>query len=292
MSVETGLVVDCRHLLGESIVWDADAGELVWVDIHDGEIWRYRVAEQTIRAHVLPDRVGALGLCDDGTYVVALASGFARFDPSSEHVRHIADVEPELPTTRLNDGRVDRQGRFVCGGMDEAADQGPLSAVYRLDPDDTVHRLIDGIHCANSTCFSLDGATMYFTDMPTGRILAYDYDVDSGHPHSPRLFADCSDQPGLPDGSTVDAEGYVWNARWGGSRLVRHAPDGRVDRVVPVPVTNPTCLAFGGDDLATLFVTSARFGLTRAQLAHEPTAGGLFAIRPGVAGVPEPRFAG
>src|SRR3569833_4718265 len=87
MSVETGLVVACRPLLGESIVWGADAGELVWVDIHDGEVWRYRVAEQTIRAHVLPDRVGALGLCDDGTYVVALASGFARFDPSSEHVR-------------------------------------------------------------------------------------------------------------------------------------------------------------------------------------------------------------
>jgi L-arabinonolactonase len=128
--------------------------------------------------------------------------------------------------------------------------------------------------------------------MPTGRILAYSYDVDAGRAHSPRLFADCSDQPGLPDGSTVDAEGFLWNAQWGGSRLVRYTPDGRVDRVVPVPVTNPTCIAFGGDDLRTLYVTTARFGLAAARLADEPTAGGLFALRPGVPGVPEPRFAG
>jgi L-arabinonolactonase len=287
---DIALVVDCRHILGESPVWDAETGELLWVDIHDGEIWRYRAADQALFTHVLPERVGAVGLAADGGYVLALASGFARFEPRRGQLQRIADVEAELPTTRLNDGRVDRQGRFVCGGMDEAVDQRPLSAVYRLDGDGAMHRLIEGVHCANSICFSLDGATMYFTDMPTRQILAYAYDVETGQAHSPRLFADCSNQPGLPDGSTVDAEGCVWNAQWGGGRLVRYAPDGRVDRVVPVPVTNPTSLAFGGEGLATLYVTSARFGLTAAQLANEPTAGGLFALRPGVSGVIEPRF--
>jgi L-arabinonolactonase len=292
MTSEIDLVVDCRHILGESPVWDAATGELLWVDIHDGEIWRYRAADQTLRTHVLPERVGAMGLAANGGYVLALASGFARFQPLGERLQRIADVEADVPTTRLNDGRVDRQGRFVCGGMDEAVDQRPLSAVYRLDGDGAVHRLIDGVHCANSICFSLDGATMYFSDMPTGRILAYGYDVDTGQVHSARLFADLADQPGLPDGSAVDADGYLWNAQWGGGRLVRYAPDGRVDRIVPVPVTNPTCPAFGGEDLETLFVTTARFGLTEAQLRNEPTAGGLFAVRPGVAGVHEPRFAG
>jgi L-arabinonolactonase len=292
MSPEIELVVDCRNVLGESVVWDPEIGELVWVNVHDGEIWRYHSLDRTIRTHVLPERIGALGLCSGGGYVLALASGFARFDPAGDRLRRVADVEPDVPTTRLNDGRVDRQGRFICGGMDEAQDQQPASAVYRLDADGTVRRLIEGVHCANSMCFSIDGRTMYFTDMPTGRILAYSYDVDAGRPHSPRLFADCSDQPGLPDGSTVDAEGYLWNAQWGGGRLVRYAPDGIVDRVVPLPMTNPTCLAFGGDDLRTLYVTTARFGLTAEQLTREPTAGGLLALRPGVTGVPEPRFAG
>jgi L-arabinonolactonase len=200
-------------------------------------------------------------------------------------------VEHDLPTTRLNDGRTDRQGRFVCGGMDEGEPQEALSAVYSLDGGRRVRRIIHGVRCANSICFSPDGTTMYFSDMPTGRILAYAYDTDSGTPHSPRVLADCSGMPGLPDGSTVDAEGFLWNARWGGARLVRYAPDGRMERVVPLPVTNPTCPGFGGPDLETLFVVSARFALRPEQLAAEPWAGGVFALDVGVQGLPECPFA-
>jgi sugar lactone lactonase YvrE len=132
---------------------------------------------------------------------------------------------------------------------------------------------------------------MYFTDMPTAQILAYEYDVDGGELHEPRLFADCSHERGLPDGSTVDADGCLWNARWGGGCVVRHRPDGIIDRVVEIPTSHPTCVGFGGDDLGTLFVTTARFGLTSAQLAREPAAGGVFAVDAGVGGVPEPAFA-
>lgn len=176
--------------------------------------------------------------------------------------------------------------------MDEGDPQRPLSAVYRLDPGGEVHRILDGIACANSIAFSPDGTRMYFTDMPTGQILVYDYDTDEGVPHSPRVFADGSEHPGLPDGSTVDAEGCLWNARWGAGTVIRYTPDGAVDTVVRVPAANPTCPAFGGDDLSTLFVTSARFGRTAEQLADEPQAGAVFAVDPGTSGVVEPRFAG
>jgi L-arabinonolactonase len=287
--MDAEVIADCRNRLGESVIWDGT--EVLWVNVHDGEIWRSDLQEPP-RKQQLPDRVGAIGLRASGGLVAGLAGGFALVDPGAGTVQRLADVERELPTTRLNDGRVDRQGRFVCGGMDEAEDQRAISAVYRLDPDGSTERIVEGIGCANSICFSPDGTTMYFSDMPTGTILAYRYDVDTGRPHSPRVFTEFAGQPGLPDGSTIDADGCLWNAQWDGGRVVRYTPAGRIDRVIELPVSRPTCVCFGGDDLSTLFITTARFQLDQRRLASEPHAGGLFAIRPGVQGLPEPRFAG
>ena len=290
--MDAEVALDCRNDLGESVLWDPARGEVLWVNIHRAEIWRLRLASGELRTHNLSERVGAIALRERGGLVVGIESGFALFDTDTARLRRIEDIEPHLASTRLNDGRCDRQGRFICGGMNEAAHGGAISSVYRLDPDLTVHRIIEGISCANSTCFSLDGTTMYFTDMPTGRILAYDYDPAQGEVAVARTFTDGAGQPGLPDGSTVDAEGFLWNARWGGGCVIRYAPDGAIDRIVRLPVTNPTCVAFGGDDHGTLFITTARFGLSPEQLAREPFAGSLFAVRPGVCGVPEPRFQG
>jgi L-arabinonolactonase len=166
------------------------------------------------------------------------------------------------------------------------------SSVVRVDPDGSVTTLIDGVACANSTCFSADGRTMFFADTPERIIRAYEYDPATGALGSMRVHADLAAEPGLPDGSCVDAEGGLWNAEWEGRRVVRVAPDGRIDRVIEVPTWKPTCCAFGGADLDTLFITTSRLMSSDDDLAGDPHAGGLFAIRPGVRGVADALFAG
>ena len=286
------VILDSRIELGESIVWNDQEQMLYWVDIHAGNLWFWNGDSNTqAKTLHLPERVGALGLCEGGGVVLALASGFAKFDPQLRKLERLADVESDLPTTRLNDGRIDSAGRFVCGGMDEGTPQQPLSSLYSLGADGKVRRLLDGISCANSICWSPDGATMYFTDMPTRRIDAFDYAVATGELSNRRLFANLEGEPGYADGSLVDADGDLWNAQWGGYKIVRYRPDGTVEREVCLPVANPTCMTFGGPDLDILFVTSAWFGLSDEERARQPHAGSIFAFRPGVRGRKEYRYA-
>jgi L-arabinonolactonase len=231
-------------------------------------------------------------MLEQGGLVLALESGFALFDAVAGRIDRVASVEADLPSTRLNDGRVDPAGRFISGGMDEAERQQPLSAVYALNRDRSVRQVLGGIHCSNSICWSPDSATFYFTDMPSRRIDAFDYDATTGTVANRRMFASLREEPGLADGSVVDAEGYLWNAQRGGGKIVRYAPTGAVDREVALPTSNPTCLAFGGPDLDVLFVTTARLGLDAGTLAAQPQAGNLLAFRPGVRGLPEKRYVG
>jgi L-arabinonolactonase len=285
------LALDCRNGLGESIIWDDRTGLLHWVNIHDREIWSWNpTSAKEPRKLKMPERVGAIGLRQQDGLVAALEKGFALVHDDT--VETMARVEEDLPTTRLNDGRVDPAGRFVCGSMDEASPQQPIASLYGLDADRRVDRLLSGISCTNSLCWSPDGRTLYFTDMPTRRIDAFDYDPGTGSVSNRRPFASLSKEPGFADGSIVDAEGFLWNAQWQGSKLVRYRPDGSVEREVALPVSNPTCMAFGGPDLDILFVTSARFTLTNDQLDAEPSAGSVFAFRPGVKGRKEHRYAG
>jgi L-arabinonolactonase len=286
------VVLDCRQNLGESILWDDRQGRLIWVDIHAGDIWSWSLDDAAPQRLSVGERVGAIALTNGRAVVAALESSFIAVDLETRDRRLLASITRSAPTVRLNDGRVDPAGRFVCGGMDEASPQRGLSAVYALDGLGTVATLIDGVHCANSICWSPDGTTLYFTDMPSRRIEAFDYDVATGQVANRRIFADLSGEPGLADGSIVDAEGGLWNAQWGGGKIVRYTPDGSVDREVALPVSNPTCLTFGGADLDVLFITSAWFGLSDAQRAAEPHAGSIFAFRPGVKGRLEGRYAG
>lgn len=289
---EPSVILDCRICLGESIVWDDRESSLHWANIHDSEIWSwnpYSGSNPTVRR--LPERVGALGLRQTGGLVVALASGFAFFDPKTSALERVADIESDLPTTRLNDGRIDPCGRFICGGMDEASPQQAISALYSLDLDLRARMLLPGVACANSICWSLDGTVMYFTDMPTRRIDTFNYNLATGSIGNRRVFAKLTDQPGLADGSIVDAEGFLWNAQWRGSKIVRYRPDGTIDREVFLPISNPTCLSFGGTNLDILFVTSAWFTLKPGERALEPHAGSVFAFKPGVCGRSEYRYA-
>ena len=291
MLPDVELIVDCRNTLGEGLVWDAEVQRLYWTDIEEKRLWMLQPGSVEVRSIAVPERIACFAPREKGGLVVAFASGFAFFDPETGKREDIAPFEPELPHTRLNDGRTDRQGRLIAGGFDEVEGKA-ASSVVRLDPDLRMTKLFNSVTCANGTCFSPDGRTMYFADTPAKEIWAFDYAPSNGALGARRTIARFDDQPGMPDGSCVDAEGFIWNAQWNGHRVVRYAPDGRIDRVVAVPVLNPTCVTFGGADLDTLYITTARYLMSAEQIAAEPQSGALFACKPGVRGLPDAKFAG
>jgi L-arabinonolactonase len=285
------LIVDCGNTLGEGLVWDADAQRLYWTDIEQKQLWMLEPGSGQVRSVAVPERIGCFASRAKGGLVVAFASGFAFFDPETGKREDIAQFERGLPHTRLNDGRTDRQGRLIAGGFDEVEGKA-VSSVVRLDPDLRVTKLFNSVTCANGTCFSPDGRTMYFADTPAKEIWAFDYAPSDGALGKRRTIARFDDQPGMPDGSCVDAEGFIWNAQWNGRRVVRYAPDGRIDRLLEVPVLNPTCVTFGGAEFDTLYITTARYLMSAEQIVAEPLSGALFACKPGVRGLPDAKFAG
>ncbi|WP_250518365.1 SMP-30/gluconolactonase/LRE family protein [Caballeronia sp. ATUFL_M1_KS5A] len=283
------VVQACRNQLGESPVWDERTQTLHWTNIHACEIWSWEVSASAPVVRTMPERIGAIGLREGGGLVIALESGFATLKADSSQPVPIASLPDPAAHTRLNDGRVAPDGRFLCGGMSEEQPQRANAALYALDADSSVRTLLTDIACANSLCWSPNGRTLYFSDMATRRIDAFDY--ADGKIANRRIFAELT-TPGAPDGSIVDEDGFLWNAQWGGGKLVRYAPDGSVDREVALPVSNPTCMVFGGPELDIMYITTAWFTLDPATREKEPYAGSLFAWRPGVRGLPSPRFQG
>lgn len=291
MSTEAVCVVDAKNKLGEVPVWDVAEQALYWVDIEGALLQRFHPASGEFRRWRMPERICALALRRRGGLVVALASGFAFFDPDSGAIERLAAPEAHLPGNRMNDGKCDRHGRFWAGTMDDSLAR-RTAALYRLDPDLSCRQMETGVGISNSLAWSPDDRTFYFADSLIKTIFAYDFDIETGAIGARRVFADCSAEAGSPDGSTVDAEGRLWNARWGAAKLVRYTPDGRIDREMPLPTHYPTSCAFGGPDLATLYVTSAIWDLGPEALESQPEAGGVLALEVGVRGLPEPRFAG
>jgi L-arabinonolactonase len=286
------LVVDGRHVLGEGMIWNERTGRLLWTDIESSELWAHDPASGALERWPLPERLCSMALTeDDGRLLLALASGLAFFDLRTGELARICAVEAHLRSTRLNDGRVDRQGRFVFGVFNQDENpKHPIGGFYRLNRDLSLERLpLGGVAIANSICFSPDGRTMYYADSATREIRCCDYDA-SGEVSNLRVFATRDAAPGDPDGSTIDAEGFLWSTRWGAGQVVRFAPDGSVDRVFALPAPQPTCPAFGGPGLDVLYVTTATVGLSPAQLAAAPGSGGVFARQVGIRGLPEERF--
>jgi L-arabinonolactonase len=284
--VEVVLEAGCIH--AEGPVWDDRAGRLYWTDIESRALWRLDPVSGRPETWAMPEKVCSIAFRRTAGLLIAFETGISFYDLESRAEKRIVDVEPDIPVTRLNDGRCDRQGRFIVGGFDPS--EKGLSGAYRLDADLSIHRLFGGLSSANSTCFSLDGKTMYYADSPQAAIWAFDYDIDTGVPSHRRVFCDFKDQPGIPDGSVIDAEGCLWNAQWNGARVVRYRPDGSMERVIEVPCRNPTCVAFGGRDLDTLYITTSRLTLSPEEVRKQPLAGALLAVRPGVTGLPEDRF--
>jgi sugar lactone lactonase YvrE len=277
--------------LGECPVWDDASARIYWIDCTAPALLSCDLAGGGYGKIALREKIGSFALRADGNAVAALESGFARLDLASGETEAIADPEADLSDNRFNDGKCDPAGGFWAGTM-HASLAKPSGALYRLDPGGVASRMLDGFTVPNGIAWSPDGKTMYFADSPTGAIRACDFDVDGARMGTPRIFAGPGSAPGFPDGATVDAEGYLWSARWRGGCLARFAPDGRLDRTVALPVSRVTSCTFAGPRLDTLMITSATAGLTEAQRKDEPLAGGLFAFAPGVKGLPEPRYAG
>lgn len=288
--------IPVQNTLGECILWDDTTQCVWWTDIHESRLYRYHTATARLMTFDCPERLCSFGFVEnDSRLVCAFASGFALFDPVTADLRWLYRPERDYRGTRFNDGRVDRQGRFWSGTMVEgdARDAGGREvqgSLYRISGGEQ-RRIFGGIAISNSLCFSPDGRVLYFADSPERRILAYTLDPASGEPGDVRVFATVAGE-GAPDGSAVDAEGCLWNAQWGGSKIVRYTSAGRVDRVLELPVSQPTCVCFGGENLDLLFVSSAREKLSAEQLEAEPEAGDVLVYETGCRGLPESRFRG
>jgi sugar lactone lactonase YvrE len=289
-----GVAVDvalaARAGLGEGPVWDELRAQLIWVDIVGRAVHFYDPQSGRDRATQLEQMPGVAIPRRSGGLVLALGHGFAFLDPDG-HVDPIEEIPQGPVTARMNDGNCDAMGRFWAGTMGLAEEPG-AGALYRLDPDLTVTCVLDSVTESNGIDWSPDDRLMYYIDSVERRVDVFDFELSSGTIANRRPFAHIDEGEAVPDGLTVDADGGVWVALWGGSQVRRYRADGSLERVIALPTRQITSCAFGGSGLQDMYVTSAREWLAPEVLAQEPDAGALFVCRPGVKGRLQRAFAG
>ena len=297
-------LVPANNHLGEGPVWDVREQVIYWVDgtgsrVGNPSIWRLDPATGSIKHWNLEHDIGAMALREQGGALLALDNGFYFFDFETESLDLIHYIEQDQPRSRLNDGKVDRRGRFFAGSMDDKEEL-KICGLWRLDPDLSVHKVEDGIICSNGPCWSPDDKTFYFADTFQQRMWSYDYNIELGELSNKRVFASTENEMGFFDGATVDEEGCVWNALVIGGDLIRYRPDGSEDLRIGMPVKNITSVNFGGVNLDEIYVTSmarvshpATHEHFEKQIKPQISAGSLFRIKGlGIRGVEEPRFRG
>lgn len=291
MSAGLRCVLPVQDFLGETPLWCVLTQSLLWLDIDSGRLQRFHPASGRHDTFEFDGRfVGSLALMPEpGRVLLGIDLELHVFDLATGQQRLLCQVETTGHDNRLNDGRCDAQGRLWVGTMDNKLQQ-PNGAFYRVDPDGTVHHQFGDVIVSNTVAFSPAHHTLYFSD--TRRYMTWQFalDVQAGTLSRRSVFVDHTAGPTRPDGACVDSQGFVWNAIFAGSRVVRYSPAGQVDRVIELPVTNPTCVCLGGPTLNTLYVTSARKFLTRTALRNEPLAGSLLAIEVDTPGLAEHRF--
>jgi sugar lactone lactonase YvrE len=287
--LDVELVLDVKAELGEGPIWDAERERLWFVDIMRGHVHEFDPVTRADRIIDVGQPVGAVALSVRGDLIAAARDGFFRVNPDTGRVVLLASVKEDASENRMNDGYVDAHGRFWAGTMSMVRRR-RAGSLYRLDPDGSVTRHITGVTTSNGLDWSLDGRLMYYVDTGINRVDVFDFDDVRGELSGRRPFTNVPALAGKPDGLVVDAEGYVWLALFRGGALHRYTPDGRLDRVVKLPVSLVTKCAFGGPELEDLYITTARTALDEAQKAQQPTAGGVFRVRPGVRGRRPARF--
>jgi len=286
-------VLSAQNQLGEGPLWQDEEASLYWVDLLRHEIHRYVPASGTHTAVRCGRQVTALAPRQKGGWIFATSEGFG-FCAEPGGVVENQDVPEvaERPEIRFNDGRADALGRFWAGTMNHEEMSRTDGCLYRIDPDREVHRMAAGFTVSNGLDWSPDGKTLYFTDSLAGTILAYDFDVESGNISRPRIFIEVPRDVGFPDGLTVDSEGRIWSANWGGGSVRCYDPDGRMEKDIHLPVRHVTSCTFGGENLDILYITTARQGLSRTALRDQPQAGDLFQVRTGTRGRLANRYLG
>lgn len=292
MKPKIEVVLDIKTTLGEGPIWDEPSQRLHWVDSKDGRIFRSTHDGGELRAWEVGEQIGSMAIYEDGSsFLTALSSGLYRVDIKSGEKVLLAETQEDMSRTRLNDGKVDRQGRFIVGSMDMLEEE-PLGNLYSYSSSGELKVLDRGIICSNGPCFSPDGTVLYFCDTWSGEIWKYKYDQVTGEVSDREVFAKVdTSNGGAADGATVDSEGFLWQALVYSGKIVRYAPDGSIDRIIEMPVLKTTSLTFGGPDLDILYATS----MAKPPLPRFPKdgqlRGALFAITgTGVTGIAEPRF--
>lgn len=284
-------VLDAQAVLGECPRWDEQAQRLYWVDIDQGRLYGFNPVSGHNDTLQLDEEIGCFALSRSGGFVIATRSGFWRIDAASGNLSALPSPDYDQGTVRFNDGRCDARGRFWAGTLYQPKDF-KNGWLYCLEPDGRYEKKAGPVFTANGLAFSPDYTRLYWSDTPEHAIHVYDFDLDTATLGEPRLFHQFPHGQGRPDGASIDSEGYYWSALFAGSRIVRLDPDGEIVQEIQVPAKYPTMVAFGGPDLKTLYITTARKPCSDTELAEYPQSGGLFAVEVDVAGLPEPRFAG
>lgn len=291
MSPEPTLIVDCQNQLGECVLWNQRDQRVYWTDVYGQRLYSCDENGADVSVRQLPDKLGSFAFDPDGNVLAAFAKGLYRYELRTGRHDRLTRFEPEpgLERTRLNDGRCDRAGRFIVGGCHQGF-YNPVSSVVSYDGGAEARTLLSRVALSNGIAFSLDGRRMYFSDSETLEYHCYEYDPHSGELGARRLFARLSPGCGFADGSAVDDSDNVWNARYYGGIVQQYRPDGSEGERVTLPTDCPSCVCFGGRELDTLFITTARKDLSETKLRAQPGAGGLFKVRTGARGVPESIF--
>ena len=273
-------LLSSQNTLGEGAVWSVQEQAFYWIDIENGSFSRLDPATGQYESFDVGMPIGVLALRAAGGMVMAVKNGFAFWDAQKQQLQPIVNPEANRPHLRFNDGAVDCRGSFWAGSMG-----GPREGtLYRLDPDRSVHAMMTEVSTPNGIGWSPDNTIMYFTDSPLHMIYAFDFDAETGAISNRRTFAHTPEEVGEPDGLTVDSEGYVWSAYWDAAKIVRRAPSGTIERVIPIPALRPTSCVFGGPDLTELYITSASTGLSAEQQRQYPLSGDLFRLKTAIKG--------
>ena len=290
---------DCKNLLGEGITWSVDQENLYWLDVViPSKLFQLHLPTNKLSTFIMPEMISSISIRSKKDLIIASQYGVYNYNLTSNNFTRLIETEPLLKFNRSNDGASDIKGRFWFGTMqnnlDEEGKDIPITknsgSLYRLDIDLTLDKIESNLGIPNTFIWNPDNTKFYFTDSMEEIIYSYDFDEESGEITNKTNFATFN--RGIPDGSTMDSEGFVWNCRWGGSCVVRFDPLGRVDRVLEVPVENVTNCVFGGKDLKTLFITTARQGLSKEYVKKNPYAGSLFAIDLSIKGIEDNNFLG
>ena len=284
------LELEWKAELGEGAIWDHSSHTLLWVDILRKQLHTYNPENQVNKSVSMPSRIGTVVPYTDSSAVVALEDGIYITNYNSPTLSLLSDIESSKTENRFNDGKVDPNGNFWVGSMN-LAETDPTGALYRVSPEGASTMMLDNITISNGLVWTKDASTFYYIDTPTMKIRAFDFDASSSTISNERVAVNVPPELGYPDGMAIDEEDKLWVGMWNGNAVVRFDPEtGKVLKRIVIPAHNVTSCAFGGPNLDILYITTASVDMTDKEHQEFPLAGSLFSVKPGVRGVPSPRF--